>query len=102
MATEAGAFKLHLGIDVGSTTVKVAVLDEDEPLNDLGVGLIDIHSTPRATITDALANIEFAVIVNRHNNGDIEFHASVVVVDTMARSAMYNARTIFERYETSS
>lgn len=55
-----------------------------EPLNDLGVGLIDIHSTPRATITDALANIEFAVIVNRHNNGDIEFHASVVVVDTMA------------------
>ena len=69
-----------------------------EPLNDLGVGLIDIHSTPRATITDALANIEFAVIVNRHNNGDIEFHASVVVVDTMARSAMYNARTIFERY----
>mgnify|MGYP002703018184 CR=1 FL=1 len=32
MATEAGAFKLHLGIDVGSTTVKVAVLDEDDQI----------------------------------------------------------------------
>ena len=32
MATEAGASKLHLGIDVGSTTVKVAVLDADEQI----------------------------------------------------------------------
>ena len=32
MATEAGVFKLHLGIDVGSTTVKVAVLDEDDQI----------------------------------------------------------------------
>ena len=32
MATEAGVPKLHLGIDVGSTTVKVAVLDADEQI----------------------------------------------------------------------
>ena len=32
MATEAGVFKLHLGIDVGSTTVKVTVLDEDDQI----------------------------------------------------------------------
>lgn len=32
MATEAGVSKLHLGIDVGSTTVKVAVLDEDDQI----------------------------------------------------------------------
>ena len=66
-----------------------------EPLDDNRVGFVDFHSAERAAEPDALALVEMAVIVDRHDDRHIELHASQVVVNTMARSGVDDASTVF-------
>ncbi len=55
-----------------------------QPLDDLGVGLIDLHARPGATGADLVALEEAAVVVDGHDDGNTELHAGVVVVDAVA------------------
>ncbi len=82
--------------------VDVLVQDEHaalvEPLDDLGVGLVHIHAAPRAAVAERVAHIELAVVIDRHDNRDVELHAGVVVVHAMAGSAMDDAGAVFQGY----
>jgi hypothetical protein len=68
-----------------------------EPLDDLGVGLVHVHAGPGAAGSHAVALVEVAVVVDGHDDGDVEAHAGVVVVDAVPGGGVDDAGAVFER-----
>ena len=90
---------------LAAPAVRVAMVDvlvEDErtalaqPLDDLRVGLVDLHTGPGTARAQLIAFVEAAVVIDGHDHGDIEFHADEVVVDAMPGSAMDDAGTVIQ------
>ena len=91
---------------LAAPAVRVAVRDvlvQDEraallePLDDLGVRVVHVHSGPRAACAHAVTLVEVAVVVDGHHDGDVEAHARVVVVDAVAGRGVDDAGAVVER-----
>ena len=90
---------------LAAPAVRIAVVDvlvEDEraalaqPLDDLRVGLVDLHAGPGAARAHLVALVEATVVVNGHDHGNVELHADEVVVDAMAGSAMDDSGAVVQ------
>ena len=81
----------------------IHVLMQDEraafaqPFDDDRIRLVDLHAAERAAKAHAVADVEAAVIVDRHDDRHAEFHAGKVVVNAMARCGVHDARAVFHR-----
>ena len=67
-----------------------------QPLDDLRVGLVDLHAGPGAARAHLVALVEATVVVNGHDHGNVELHADEVVVDAMAGSAMDDSGAVVQ------
>ena len=69
-----------------------------QPSNDLGVGLVGIKTREGAARAIGIAHIELAVVVDRHDDGQVAAHAGVVVVNAVARRGVHAAGTVLKRH----
>ena len=90
---------------LAAPAVRIAVVDvlmEDkraalaQPLDDLRVGLVDLHTGPGAARAHLVALVEAAVVVNGHDHGNVELHADEVVVDAVPGSTMDDASAVVQ------